>query len=136
MKPTGKHIKGKRRAVTPTQRCLADARELGYHAGPETQVERRINRFIVRDWLGLADHILPHPSGHALALQVSADAHHAEHVGKALASPLLKPLLRSGLRFEVWSPGLRGARGERKTWQIRKTLFWLVDGGVFSADAT
>ncbi len=38
---------------------------------------------------------------------------------KALAEPRLRQWLDAGGRFEIWSWGKRGGRGERKLWTLR-----------------
>lgn len=42
----------------------------------------------------------------------------------------LKPWLESGNRFELWGWRLRGPRGKRKLWTLRRVEFFIFDGEV------
>jgi hypothetical protein len=53
-----------------------------------------------------------------LAIQVSDDEHHAGHVQKILANAAARELAYH-MEIEIWSWGLRGARGKRKLWTRR-----------------
>ena len=104
--------------TSPTQRTLARARELGWTC----QVVERWNPYAkVRvDLFGCIDIVAVHPDCGVLGIQACADGDHARRVAKAQAEPKLRAWLAAGGRFEVWSWGLRGERGKRKTWTLRR----------------
>lgn len=113
-----------RKGQSPTSRTLAECRRLGWLA---EVVERRKGRFIAVDFLGCVD-ILALTDDGIVALQVTSAPNHASRVAKAKAEPRLHRWLRlQGATFEVWSWGKRGARGKRKTWQLRREPVTLVD---------
>lgn len=55
-----------------------------------------------------------------LGVQCCADSGISAHVRKALENPFLAIWKASGNRFLIWGWGKKGARGERKTWQLRE----------------
>jgi hypothetical protein len=106
--------------TSPTQRTLAECKRRGWTA---QVVEQNIRipggRMFKRDLFGIIDIVAITPDG-ILGIQATATAaHHAHRLTKARAEPRLATWLGAGARFEVWSFSKRGARGKRKTWQLR-----------------
>lgn len=103
---------------SPTQRALKDARELGFTA----QVVERFNIYAkVRvDLFGCIDIVAIREGIGILGIQACADGSHAARMTKAKSEPKIQTWIAAGGRFEVWSYGLRGARGKRKTWTLRR----------------
>lgn len=129
--------------MTPTQRTLAECKRRGWTA---QVVERRIpfNNVTV-DLFGCIDIVAIVPAlppkrctccaymagecmcgawdrdrdSTIIGIQACAGSSHAARRTKALAEPRLKAWLEAGARFEIWSFSKRGARGKRKTWQLR-----------------
>lgn len=101
--------------MSPTQRTLAECKKRGWTAGI---VERRLTRFVTQDFLGCIDIIAVTPDG-LVGIQATSGANHAARVTKARQEPRLSAWLSPGRTFEVWSWSKRGARGERKRWQLR-----------------
>lgn len=103
--------------MSPTSRSLDELRRLGYTAA----VVERWNPWakIRQDLYGFID-ILAVKDGETgvLAIQTTSMDHAADRMAKVQASPNLKVWLACGNRCEVWGWAKRGARGERKLWQL------------------
>ncbi len=56
-----------------------------------------------------------------MAIQATDHSHHANRVAKALDNPDVKNWMKIGLCFYVYSWGLQGAKGKRKTYTMRVT---------------
>lgn len=110
--------KTRRTGTSPTARALADLRELGFAA----QVVERFCIYSKRriDLFGFIDIVAMHAGVGLLGIQATSDSNHAARVTKIKASPLFPVWLAAGGRVEVWSYGLRGDRGSRKTWTLRR----------------
>lgn len=104
--------------MSPTQRTLALARELGFDA----QVVEKWNPHarIRQDLFGIIDIIAIHAELGIIGIQATSGSNHSARVAKALAEPRLAKWLAAGGRFEIWSWAKRGPRGGRKTWQVRR----------------
>lgn len=76
-------------------------------------------KFKTHDFLGCIDIIACRPGEGIFGIQACADASHATRRTKAIAEPKLREWLESGGRFQVWSWGKKGGRGERKLWTVR-----------------
>jgi hypothetical protein len=100
------------------QRTLAWLREHGYEAQKTEYfnyfAKRRVDLFGFIDVLAVSEH-------HLLAIQVSDDAHHAEHRKKILANKAAHELAYH-MDIEIWSWGLKltGARRKDKLLVRRK----------------
>lgn len=103
---------------SPTSRALKDARQLGWTAA----VVERWNQYarVRQDLFGFIDILCVHPELGVLGIQACADGSHAARRDKILAHENLPTVLRAGIKVEVWSYGLRGARGKRKLWELRR----------------
>jgi hypothetical protein len=66
---------------------------------------------------GTANDLSP---GRVIGIQATSGTNHSARVAKAKAEPRLAAWLGAGQAFEVWSWAKRGARGKRKTWQLRE----------------
>jgi len=102
--------------LSPMARTLGWLREHGYQADvaerwiPRTKIRKDLFGFI--DVMAVSDHEL-------LAIQVSHEDRHADHVKKVMALPVARDLAFH-MNVEVWSWGKRGARGKRKQWTLRR----------------
>lgn len=94
------------------------ARDLGFCV----QVVERFCHFSRRriDLFGCLDLILVKEGVGIIGVQACADSSHAARVAKVKAEPRMVEWLAAGGRVEVWSWGLRGARGKRKVWTVRR----------------
>lgn len=103
---------------SPTQRALKDLRALGFQA----QVVEKYNAFarIRIDLFGCIDIVAVREGVGILGVQACAAASHAARMTKAKAEPKLRLWLAAGARFEVWSYGLKGAKGKRKKYTLRR----------------
>lgn len=114
--------------MSPTQRSLALARELGL----QVQVVERWNMHSRTrlDLFDAIDLVACSPAVGILGIQACASASHAARRTKAAESPKIRVWLESGARFEVWSWGKMGARGKRKVWTVRREELVVRDGVV------
>lgn len=105
-------------ASKPTQRTLAELKELGFMA----QVVEKWNPHakVRQDLFGVIDVLAVKPGVGIVGVQACAGASHAARRAKMLAEPRLRTWLLSGGRAEVWSWAKQGARGKRKTWTLRR----------------
>lgn len=104
--------------MTPTQRTLALARELGYTVAV---VEKWNPHAKVRqDLFGCIDLVAMREGVGIIGIQACAGSSHAARRDKMLAEPRLKTWVACGARAEVWSWAKQGGRGERKTWKVRR----------------
>lgn len=104
--------------MSPTQRSLKLARELGFTAAV---VERwNPHAKIRQDLFGVIDLLLVKHGIGIVGVQACAGASHAARRAKSLAETKLVEWLHAGGRFEVWSWSKRGARGKRKLWEVRR----------------
>jgi hypothetical protein len=115
--------------MSPTERSLAECRKRGWVA----QVVERWNphAHIRQDLFGVIDIVALTDTG-IMAIQACSGTDHAKRLAKVLAEPRTKRWLGSGGAFEVWSWSLKGARGKRKTWQLRAES---VSRGMFHDEA-
>ncbi len=114
---------------SPTSRSLDVCKKRGWVAGV---VERRNPkmRFVTHDYLGVFDIIAAHPQIGVLAIQATSGTNHAAREQKVAEEPRALVWLASGARAEVWSFRKGGARGARKTWTLRRTRAFVVDGRI------
>jgi len=86
---------------------------------------------IRQDLFGFGDTMALSPTTYndALLIQTTTGAHRAARVAKILANAHLPIVLRH-LRVEVWSWSLKGARGKRKLWTLRREGFRLEPDGA------
>lgn len=117
--------------MTPTARTMAHLRGLGY----EVAVVERWNSYTRtrHDLYGFAD-LLAMRGRELLAVQATSTGNVSARVKKILAEPRAKLWVEPGSqRFIVvvgWAK--RGARGKRKTWQVKEVP---VDAGMFKEQA-
>lgn len=108
---------------SPTSRSMERLRRGGYTVD---KVEQRVVKFVTRDLFGIID-LLAMRAGELLAVQVTSSDHLATRITKCLAAEELRIWLSiQGARFECWGWALRGARGERKLWTLRRVELLLV----------
>ena len=102
--------------TSPTQRTLAWLRE---HKWVYSTCSG-FNSFTKTRWdcWGFADYVALDPSGQIHWIQITSDAHHAERRRKIEKIESAKRLSRSSA-VEVWTWGLKGPQGTRKTWTLR-----------------
>lgn len=126
---------------SPTQRTLARLRETGWTA----EVVERWNHSSKRrhDLFGCMDILAVKPieeirfceakpifkSG-VLGIQATSTSNISSRKSKCLAEPRLRDWLAAGAEFEIWGWALRGKRGKRKTYQLRRLYAVLLPSGV------
>lgn len=113
--------------MSPTARTLAELRSLGYTSA----VVERWNPWakIRQDLYGFIDILaVKADEPGVLAVQTTSTDHAANRMAKAKASPNLAVWLASKNRFEVWGWSKKGARGERKVWQLHRRAANLTGG--------
>lgn len=105
--------------MTPTQRTLQKLKEMGYHAG----VVEKWNAFarIRQDLFGAIDIIACKNDVNGVwGIQTTTTGNMAARIEKATAIPAIRAFVQAGNRFSVWGWAKRGARGERKVWQLKE----------------
>lgn len=116
--------------MSPTARTLKALRDAGWTA---EKVEQRLpipGRYVTRDMGGFADGISWKPGLGILAWNATSGANVAAHVNKYNDEPgKLRDWLLAGGQFQIWGWRLAGARGERKTWQVRRVGFQVDPAG-------
>ena len=104
--------------TSPTARTLAAFRSLGFTSRVVERFcpfsKRRVDLFEIGDVLAVCEGV------GVLLVQATSGTNHAARRTKALAEPRLREWLASGGRFEIVSWTKAGARGKRKTWQMRR----------------
>ena len=103
--------------TSPTQRSLKELRRLGYQA----QIVERWNQYakVRQDLFGGID-VLAVRHGECLGVQTTSGSHHSARVLKLRAEPKLRAWVDAGCLLEVWSWGLKGQRGKRKLYELRR----------------
>jgi hypothetical protein len=115
--------------MSPTQRTMERLRSEGWTTD---KVEQRLpipGRFVTRDMGGFADGSAWKGGAGILAWQATSGSNVAAHITKVINSDKLREWILAGARFEIWGWRLAGARGTRKTHQVRRVGFG-VDAGV------
>lgn len=116
--------------MSPTMRTYAWLRGLGFWCEPATCTRKYGGKW---DLFGCLDAVVPLGPDEALPLsrtveipgpclvgvQITDDTHHAARADKIRASEGAMRFLASKGRIVVFSWGLRGARGKRKTLTLR-----------------
>lgn len=113
---------------SPTSRTLKECKRRGWEADV---VERRLTRFIKKDFLGCIDIIAVTPEGCIIGIQATDGTSHSKRVTKTVAEPRIVPWLQAGGFVEVWSWALRGEHGKRKRWTLRIQPIGLSDGKAY-----
>ncbi len=118
----------RKRKFSATARALKDLRGMGFMPW---NVEQTIpHTFIKRDAYGFADLLACRPGVGVLLIQVTGGGNHAARRTKMLGddiAPRVAHWLLSGGRVEIWSYDLRGERGVRKTYTLRREEITLGD---------
>jgi hypothetical protein len=110
--------KKRKKPFSATRRALEDLRAMGF---VPWVVESKIpHTFITRDCYGFADVLAHRPGIGILLIQVTGGGNHSKRRAKCLAEPRVQSWLESGGRVEIWSYDLRGAKGARKTYLLRR----------------
>ena len=103
---------------SPTQRSLAYLRKLGYTA----QVVEKFNPFSHTrlDLFGCIDIVaIKHDEKGVVGVQATSMGNVKARIHKILLVPEMSIWLSAGNRLAVHGFGKLGARGKRKTWQIK-----------------
>lgn len=110
--------------MSPTQRSLAVLRKAGWTCAVVEQWIPTIK--IRRDLFGFADVLAIHPRvPDTMAIQVTSSSNLSARLKKIMAEPRVFFWLASPYRrIEVWGWAKRGARGKRKTYQLRRLVLW------------
>lgn len=112
------------RRVSPTKRTLDRARKQGFHAdvverwiGPTGNPRLRKRR----DLFGFIDIVALDGQPGLLGIQATTNVNAASRVLKIRIDcyELARTWLEAGNRIQVWGWAKKGARGVRKTWQVR-----------------
>lgn len=104
--------------MSPTERTRKALKEMGFTS---QIVEKRVpKKNITIDLFGCIDIIAIRDGIGILGIQACAGASHAARREKAGNEPRLLTWLQCGGRFEIWSWSKKGARGKRKTWELRR----------------
>lgn len=105
--------------MTPTQLSLKKLKENGFYC----QVVERWNPFahIRQDLFGAID-ILGVSSKEigCIGVQATTTAHINARYDKAIVIPAIRAFVSAGNKFVVWGWAKRGARGKRKTWELKE----------------
>lgn len=112
--------------ASPTARSLQELKKRGYYA----QVVEKFNSFIkIRiDLFNCIDIVAVKGNENGvLGIQATTSAHTSERVKKALPIPALRAWLTAGNRFSVWGYSKKGAKGERKLWELKEIPITLDD---------
>ena len=103
--------------MSPTARSLAHLKALGYRA----RVVEKWNPFAkVRQDLFGGDLLALKPGEPVLIVQATTGANHAARREKLQTEGFIDLWKTAGARLEIWSWAKHGARGQRKTWQLRR----------------
>ena len=115
---THKKKRKKPLGLSPTQRTLKRLRREGWFCA----IVEHWNHFagIRQDLFGCLDILALRP-GSILGVQATSASNHAARMTKSMALPNLRHWLEAGGDFEVWSWGLKGKRGQSKSWKLRRT---------------
>lgn len=107
--------------MSPTQRSKAYAQKLGYTVA----IVEKWNQWakVRQDLFGIGDLLCLSVNKPLLLIQTTSDSNMAARIAKALSSPHLAAWMSTGNLFEVWGWGKKGARGKRKTWELRRRGF-------------
>ena len=104
--------------MTPTQRTLKLLRAEGWTVAI---VEKTIpHSFIKQDMGGFADIVAWAPGRGILAIQATDGTSVSKRLAKIDALATAKSWCLSPARLEVWGWRKVGARGKRKTWEVRR----------------
>lgn len=105
---------------SPTQRSLKHFRDQGYSAA----IVEKWNQYarIRMDVFGFGDLLVSHPE-HGIALvQTTTADHMAARRAKIAANPLAPVWKAAGGKIFLHGWRKAGARGARKTWQVREEI--------------
>jgi hypothetical protein len=102
--------------MTPSARSIREAKKRGWEID---SVERRLTRFVTKDYLGVIDLIALTPDGRTIGIQATSGANHAARVAKVKAEPRVARWFRCGHTIEVWSWRRAKPRGKRSRWSLR-----------------
>lgn len=118
----------RKKGTSPTARCLAELRELGFTA----QVVERWSVYARKtiDLFGCIDIVAARAGSGIYGIQACAGASHAARRTKSIDEPRLRAWLESGGRFEIWSWTKAGKKDTRKLWTLRREEVTLADIGA------
>jgi hypothetical protein len=110
--------------MSPTERALKQLRKEGYTCAIVEKFVRfpfpghRVDLFGIIDLLAMKEGLTG-----LLGVQVTSASNMSARMKKALANKYLPLWKATGNRFEVWSFGKYGKRGEVKRWDVRIKQF-------------
>jgi hypothetical protein len=104
--------------MSPTQRSLKHLKAQGYTC----QIVEKWNPWakIRQDLFGIVDIYCLKAGMPPVGVQTTSGSNHSARVEKALKNENLALWKASGNRFVVQSWAKRGARGQRKVWELRE----------------
>jgi hypothetical protein len=103
---------------SPTQRSLKFLREQGYHAA----IVEKFNQFarIRQDVFKFGDLLAMHPEHGIVLVQTTSGSNMAARRTKIAENPLAPAWKAAGGKILLHGWSKQGARGKRKTWQVRE----------------
>ena len=109
--------------MSPTQRSLAHLKKAGY----KVAIVEHFNQFarIRQDLFGFADLLAFRPGVPCMLVQTTTASNAAARRKKILANGTAKLWALCGYEVVLHSWGLRGPRGQRKTWTVEPE--WLTE---------
>jgi hypothetical protein len=113
-------------STSPASRTLAECRKRGWIA---EVVERKLTRFITKDFLNVID-IIAIDGARIIGIQTTTGANHASRRGKILAEERVHAWLAAGGHLELWTWRQGGERGKRKVWMLRVETWDEMQSGV------
>ena len=126
-------------ASIPSSRTLELLRRNGFYAD---MVERRVHKFVTKDFLGFIDMIGCSPTaGITVGIQATSRSNQSSRMKKVLESPELTEnclaFLQAGNFFEVWGWGKRNRKTQSGATKVVYTLTrtpCVLDGDSFYFD--
>lgn len=111
--------------MSPTQRSKAHAKKMGYSVA----IVEHWNPFarVRQDLFGFGDLLCMRPNAPLLLVQTTTTGNMSSRVNKIAELPASSHWLSTGNQIEVWGWSMRGAKGKRKVWTIKKVVFPKVE---------
>lgn len=110
---------------SPTQRSKAYAESLGY----QVAIVERWNKFakVRQDLYGFIDLLCLKEGNVLIAIQTTTTGHMNDRIRKIKTLPASWKWITSGNRLEVWGWALRGKKGKRKKYELKRHVLTGMD---------
>lgn len=113
--------------MSPSARTIAECRKRGWTIQCVEQTIRIPGgRTFKRDLFGVLDLVALTGAG-ILGIQATGGGNNSHRRAKILAEPRARLWLLNGARLAIWNWEKQGARGKRKTWQLREVEIVAAD---------